>query len=220
MEVEPIRDPKQISIMRLALRHGKHGFRNDALFCLGINTALRVGDLLGLAVDDVLGPDLKIRDSVRLAEKKTGKHKNCPMNQVARDALRAYLADRFSSGFPPDAAGEPLFASGKTKAGRAISRQQAHHVLASAARTIGLDNIGTHSLRKTFGYHAFKKTGGNLALVQKLLNHESPSMTLLYIGLTKEEMDNVVIDLNLGLPAAAQGPKAQGRFLGPRHPNP
>jgi integrase len=63
---------------------------------------------------------------------------------------------------------------------------------------VGLENIGTHSLRKTFGYHVYQKTGGNLGLVQKLLNHSSGADTLRYIGIDREEMDNTYLELNLG----------------------
>ena len=64
-------------------------------------------------------------------------------------------------------------------------------------KSVGLANIGTHSLRKTFGYHAFKQTGGNLPLVQKLLNHSSSGETLRYIGIDREQMDSVFLTINL-----------------------
>jgi len=56
--------------------------------------------------------------------------------------------------------------------------------------------VGTHTMRKTFGYHAYKK-GLDLAVIQKLLNHSSPSITLAYIGITQEDQDNVYMSLNL-----------------------
>jgi integrase len=69
--------------------------------------------------------------------------------------------------------------------------------MAEAGRSVGLADIGTHSLRKTFGYHVFKKSGGNLALVQKLLNHSSRGDTMRYIGIGREQMDAEVFELNL-----------------------
>ena len=195
MEVEPIRDPKQISTIRAVLKNSPQGLRDDALFVLGVNTALRVGDLLALRVGDVLAQDGKLRDFVQLTEKKTGKFKKSPINKAAAGALKAHLAARYGS-LAKAMPGEPLFKSRKGE--RAITRQRAHKILSEAAKAIGLANVGTHSLRKTFGYHAFKKSGGNLALIQKLLNHESAAVTLRYIGITREEMDGAVIDLNLG----------------------
>jgi len=52
--------------------------------------------------------------------------------------------------------------------------------------------IGTHTLRKTFGYWAYKD-GKDLSLIQKLLNHASPAVTLAYIGITQDELDDVYL---------------------------
>jgi len=69
--------------------------------------------------------------------------------------------------------------------------------LKAAGESVGLRNIGTHSLRKTFGYHVYNKSGGDIGLVQKLLNHSISKDTLQYIGIDREKMDNVYIGLNL-----------------------
>ena len=66
-----------------------------------------------------------------------------------------------------------------------------------AGKAAGLECIGTHTLRKTFGYHVYKKSGGNLGLVQKLLNHSNSGDTLRYIGIDKEDMDSAYLQLNL-----------------------
>jgi site-specific recombinase XerD len=92
----------------------------------------------------------------------------------------------------------PLFLSRENQNGsQAITRQRAHQLLAKTGRVVGLNNIGTHSLRKTFGYHIFKRSGGNLALVQKLLNHSSSGDTVRYIGIDREQMDSSYLELNL-----------------------
>jgi integrase len=190
MEVVPIKDPETISAMRVVLRAGEFGPRNELLFVMGINTGLRVGDLLALAVGDA-SQDGRARESVSVRERKTGKARKTPLNETVRGLLESYLAGRGPAG-----AGEPLFPS--RKGGKAISRQQAHAILSGAGKTLKLANVGTHSLRKTFGYHVFKNGGGNLALAQKLLNHGSSGDTLRYIGIDREEMDGAFLGLNLG----------------------
>jgi integrase len=73
-----------------------------------------------------------------------------------------------------------------------------------AAEEAGLSNVGTQTLRKTFGYQAFQKTG-KLRVVQKLLNQDSAEHLIQYIGLTpearEEDMDvamtRAYLDLNL-----------------------
>ena len=76
-------------------------------------------------------------------------------------------------------------------------RQRAYWILNEAARSIGIkEKIGTHTLRKTFGYHAYKN-GYDIEIIQKLFNHSSPSITLRYIGITQDNLDDVYLSLDL-----------------------
>ena len=76
-------------------------------------------------------------------------------------------------------------------------RQQAYKIINDAAKSIGIkDKIGTHTLRKTFGYHAYNN-GYDITLIQKLFNHSTPAITLRYIGITQEELDDVYLSLDL-----------------------
>jgi integrase len=187
MEVEPIRNLEKIAEMKAALR-GKEG-RDELLFVMGINTALRIGDLLSLSVGDVLDEEGEISMMLNVKEQKTGKAKRLPLNSAVRDSLLNYLSQRRCHD-----RSEPLFLSQK---GGALSRSQAWRILQRAAESIGLENIGTHSLRKTFGYQVYKKSGGDLGLVQKLMNHSTSRVTLSYIGIDRETMDNAYLELNL-----------------------
>ncbi|NCB03297.1 MAG: site-specific integrase [Spirochaetia bacterium] len=184
--VQPIRETRKIEAMKKILRAG--GKRNELLFILGINSALRVSDLLGLKVADVLDEKGKFKDAVSLNESKTGKSKLFPLNDSAKKAIKEYI-DETKPEY--DA---PLFPS--RKGGKAISRVQAWEILSNAAEEVGLEHVGTHTLRKTFGYHVYKRTN-NLGLVQKLLNHRSSSETLRYIGIEQAEMDDAYLKLNL-----------------------
>ncbi|MDR1471998.1 MAG: site-specific integrase [Synergistaceae bacterium] len=187
MEVEAIRDLGKIAEMKAALK-GRGG-RDELLFVMGINTALRIGDLLSLSVGDVLDEKGNISMSLNMKEQKTGKAKRFPLNSAVKNALFDYLSQRRCAD-----RSEPLFASQK---GGALSRSQAWRLLKKAAESIGLENIGTHSLRKTFGYQVYKKSGGDLALVQKLMNHSTSRVTLSYIGIDREAMDYAYLSLNL-----------------------
>jgi integrase len=184
--VEPIRDKKQLENMKRYLK--EHSLRDWVLFVLGINSGLRIGDLLKLTVEDVKG-----KDRIILREEKTGKAKDFPLSENCKRAVCEYLK---VSGIT----GGVLFPSRKKSGSKetgAISRQQAYDSINSAARAVGIkDAIGTHTLRKTFGYHAYK-AGHDITHIQKLLNHSAPSVTLRYIGITKDELDKVYINLNL-----------------------
>jgi site-specific recombinase XerD len=195
MEVEPIREPKKIEAMVQFLRGGPDGHRDALLFVFGINTALRVGDLLKLNLGDVVDSKGHIKDGIILKEGKTGKTRKCPLNNSVQKALKEYLDARAQEG-KTMALESPLFLS--RTGDKAITRQRAHQILSSAGESIGLHNIGTHTLRKTFGYHVYQSSG-DLALVQKILNHNESETTLRYIGINREVMDKTFRELNLGL---------------------
>lgn len=179
--VEPIRDKKQIQGMKKYLKG--QSSRDWLLFTLGINSGLRISDLLKLTVEDVNG-----KDRINIREKKTGKTKDFPLSDVCKKAVIEYLKD-------PELKAGTLFPS--RKGGNAISRVQAYRILSDAANHVGIkEAVGTHTLRKTFGYHAYQ-SGVDITRIQKLLNHSAPSITLAYIGITKEDLDAVYISLNL-----------------------
>lgn len=179
--VEPIRDKKQIQGMKKYLKG--QSSRDWLLFTLGINSGLRISDLLKLTVEDV-----KEKERISIREQKTGKSKDFPLSEICKKAIHEYLKETGQQ------AGA-LFPSRKGK--QAISRVQAYRILSEAAKFVGItDAVGTHTLRKTFGYHAYQ-SGVDITRIQKLLNHSAPSITLSYIGITKEELDAVYISLNL-----------------------
>jgi len=176
--------------MKKYLKAGPNGLRNHLLFVLGINSGLRVSDLLGLKLKDLVDEKRKPVERIRLRESKTSKTKDFPLSKNAQKAISEYvnsIADNLDLC-------RPAFLS---KKGGPISRVQAWQILNEAAKTVGIkESIGTHTLRKTFGYHAHKN-GTAVELIQKILNHSSPGTTLRYIGITQDDMDDVYLNLNL-----------------------
>jgi len=186
--VQPIRDTKTIKIIKDLLKASS--CRDYVLFTLGINTGLRISDLLNLKISDVAEYG-RLKDRISIREKKTGKVKDFPLGRSSQKALKEYFYTFDYSG--PD---RYLFPS-KKGYNKPISRVQAYRILNKACKLAGLnERIGTHSMRKTFGYHAYKM-GMDLSVIQKLLNHSSPAITLNYIGITRDDLDNVYISLNL-----------------------
>lgn len=184
--VQPIRSLKQIETIKKLLK--QQSLRDYCLFVLGINSGLRISDLLKLRISDVAEKG-KVKDRIRLRENKTNKFKDFPISDNAKSAIREYLKSRQYN------ENEPLFISRKNKG--FLLRQRAYKILNEVARSIGIkEKIGTHTLRKTFGYHAYN-SGYDIAIIQKLFNHSSPSVTLRYIGITQDEMDDVYLSLDL-----------------------
>lgn len=170
-EVEPIRNKKQLRQIEKTLR--KKNPRDLLLFVMGINTGLRVSDILALNVNDV-----KDKDFIDIIEKKTGKHKKFPLNDKIKDLIEKFTAGKNIN--------EPLF---KTIYQNRMERTYAYRIVNKACRKTGInEKIGTHTMRKTFGYHHYHKFK-DVALLQKIFNHYSPSVTLRYIGIDQEEIN-------------------------------
>lgn len=169
--VEPIKNKKSIRMIEKVL--AKHNKRDLLLFVMGTNTGLRVSDILALDVDDV-----KNKEFIDIIEKKTGKHKKFPLNDKIKSMVKTFTNNR--------SANEPLF---KTIYKNRMERTYAYRIVKKACKEVGLsENIGTHTLRKTFGYHHYHKYK-DIALLQKIFNHYSPSVTLRYIGIDQEEIN-------------------------------
>jgi len=174
--VEPIRKKEDIVAIETFL--AKTNKRNQLIFAFGINTGLRVSDILALNVSDV-----KDKNSVTIREKKTGKYKKFPLNNKLKTLIEEYLKD-----FHGCRLNTPLFIGDK---GSRMHRSIVYRFLNEAVNTLNLEvgAVGTHTMRKTFGYFFYKKFN-DVALLQRILNHSSPAITLRYIGISQEEIDN------------------------------
>jgi integrase len=98
---------------------------------------------------------------------------------------------RYTAGMRAD---EYLFAS--RKGNDPITTTQAYRALVKAADMIDRNDIGTHTMRKTFGYHYYKRTKDIVTLME-IFNHSAPSITKRYIGITQDEIDQSLRDFLL-----------------------
>jgi site-specific recombinase XerD len=185
--VEPIRDPRQINAMKSYLK-GK-SLRDYALFVVGTNVALRITDLLSLVWGDVL--ENGRFKPLKLKEGKTGKARVIKLNKAAQKALEELL--RSLDSYSDD---DYIFRS-REGDNRPITRQQALNVLKDAARAVGIkEAVGTHTLRKTWGYHAWKN-GFSPALIMETLNHSNLSVTKRYLGIQQDDINQLYENLNI-----------------------
>ena len=170
--VQPIRDQETIEAIKDYLMQQSH--RNYMLFVFGINTGLRIQDMLKLKVKDVTGEYLV------MIEMKTGKRKIMKITPVLKREIKRYVAN-----MKPE---DVLFPSRQGGKNKPIKRDMAYKIMKKAATEFGLVDIGTHTLRKTFGYHMYQKTK-DITLVQNMLNHSDKSITMRYIGMDQDMMD-------------------------------
>ena len=155
-----------------ALGMSKKGLRNQLLFKMGISTGLRCSDLVKIKVADVRG-----KTSLNLNEDKTKKKRTVYLNAVLAELIE-YLETL------PEGE-EYLFPNSK---GGHISVTQAYRILEKAGELIGNHSIGTHTMRKTFGYTYYQATK-DIATLMDIFNHSSQAVTLGYIGITEEHIE-------------------------------
>ena len=179
--VEPIRDKDFIRRTKNELL--KSGYRDFLLFVAGINTGLRISDLLKLRVVDV-----KDKTHIEIKEAKTGKNKRFYINPTLKDCFDKYTDCMASDSF--------LFVS-RNGTNKPLTRMQAYRIINTAVKATGIaDKIGTHTLRKTFGYWHYQQFK-DVAILQDIFNHSAPSVTLRYIGINDDMKDKTIAEFAL-----------------------
>lgn len=179
--VQPIKDKATIKDIYDYLK--EKNMRDAVMFATGIYTGLRISDILALKVRDV-----RDRDYIYIREIKTGKEKRITINRFLKKLYKEYTAGKkdYESLFP-----------GKQRINKPITRQRAYSILSDAAKQFGImDGIGTHTMRKTFGYHYYKKTK-DVATLMEVFNHSHESITLKYIGITQDTISKVYEGIDL-----------------------
>ena len=199
--VQPIRSQSDRNAIDSYLMHRNP--RDRVMFALGIYTGRRISDLVRLNVRDVAYVDRKgrlcVAERLTIQEQKTGKFADVLLHPKVRRILSKYLhCRRKHSETLGVLLNEPLLKSLKARRDGQfrITRRHALRVLTNAARNCGLTyKIGTHSLRKTFGYIQHQN-GTSIELIQRMLNHSSPEVTLSYIGITRDDMDEAILSMD------------------------
>ncbi len=183
---QPIRSMEQLRLFEEYYKHVKTNYRNYILIIIGLNTALRISDILLLTYGDVF--DYKKQEwkkHIVVKEQKTGKMNKIYVNREVKETLELY------SDYILHTENDWLFKSQMSKE-NPLSRYQAFRIVKEAATYAGLDNsyISCHSLRKTFGYHAWKK-GTPPALLMDIYNHSSYKITKHYLCIDQDDRDKV-----------------------------
>lgn len=181
---QPIKDTEKLIRFREYYQHEDHNPRNHALIVLGLNSALRISDILELRWQDIYNNDC-YRPHVTITEKKTGKVNQVMLNESAKTALETLRLSLKKYDVK-----HYIFSSQKYPY-KNICRSQAFRIIKKAAVFCGLDeHISCHSLRKTFGYYAWKQ-GVQPALLMSIYNHSSYEITKRYLCIDQIEKDEV-----------------------------
>ena len=176
---QPIRSKKKIDEL-LAYLKGKN-YRDYMIAKIQLNTARRISDIIKLKVSDILKEDYTLKQYITIQEQKTKKIARIVINQSIQESIQDYI---LSKNMCYD---DYLFQSRKGE-NNPITTTQAHRIFQDARQAINLRNLGTHSLRKTWGYFCYQETH-NIALIMDVYNHSSEKITLRYIGITQKDKD-------------------------------
>jgi len=186
--VTAIRDINKV--LELLRWFEKRNDRSALLFRLGINTALRIGDLLDIKYTHVFDPAGRFREYLHLNENKTGKERKVKLNDKIRPHIKKYCEFY-------EMVGEDYLFFSNDDPNNHMHRVTAWRALKAGADACGIEHFGTHTLRKTAGYHIYQKSGNDIALVMTLLNHSNPKVTLRYIGASQQEVDKALQEFGI-----------------------
>lgn len=208
---DPIKSIADIDkVCNFLLSHKR--YRDYMMFVVGINFGLRVSDLTRLRFQDLINNDMTFKSSIQILEQKTKdtrknqKLRYITINQSVIDAVNLYiqnapvdlkLDDYMFRSESPNKKGE-----GYETGNAPLTTTSVNRILKKIAKDCNLNiKMSSHTLRKTFGYHQMAMDNNDprkLMLLSKMFGHSTTAYTLMYIGLTKEEMDEAYLNLNLG----------------------
>ncbi|MGA3366535.1 site-specific integrase [Lactiplantibacillus pentosus] len=191
--VLPIKDSNVLTEVQDTLLHNfRAGRRNYTIFQVGKATLLRVSDVMRLRWTDVFNENGTVRQNAFIHDKKTGKANLLYLKPIQTDLLtyRAWYQEQklhstwlFPSTQHPD---------------RHITEKQFYKIMSKTGDLLGINYLGTHTMRKTGAYRVYTQSNYNIGLVMNLLNHSSEAMTLTYLGLDQASTENMLDKIDFG----------------------
>lgn len=166
--VLPIRDKEKVRVMKRVLLEQSE--RNYIMFMIGINAGLRISDILSLRVRDVKGEDIYV------IEQKTGNEREIPINDTLKRALKKYIKGKKDN---------DVLIKSREGVNQPIHRNTAYSIIRKAGEQVGLNRLGTHTMRKTFGYNYYQRTK-NIEALREMFGHSDVRYTRRYIGIEED----------------------------------
>lgn len=174
---KPLKTKQEIELVRELIKtKTKDPLRNLTIFNIGINNGIRTNDILKLKVLDVLG-----KDATTIVESKTGKQRKLRLNVAnIKDDLKELCKHKQPSDYVFTSYKDPKAPIQTITVYRLFKRLASEHPT--------LHGLTAHSMRRTFGYCYYQRTK-DIVTLMKLFNHSSQAVTLRYIGIEQEQLD-------------------------------
>lgn len=191
--VLPIKDSNVLhEVQDTLLNNFQFGRRNYTIFQVGKATLLRVSDVLALRRNEIFDNDGTIKKNAYIHDKKTNKPNILYLKPVKQDLLDYYAWLQENN-----IQSERLFPS-TTHHDRHITEKQFYKIMAKVGDLLGINYLGTHTMRKTGAYRVYTQSNYNIGLVMTLLNHSSEAMTLKYLGLDQVSREKMLDQIDFG----------------------
>lgn len=191
--VLPIKDSNILhEVQDTLLNNFQYGRRNYTIFQVGKVTLLRASDVLVLRRNEIFDNDGTIKKNAYIRDKKTGKPNILYLKPVKQDLLDYYAWLQENN-----IQSEWLFPS-STHHDRHITEKQFYKIMVKTGDLLGINYLGTHTMRKTGAYRVYTQSNYNIGLVMSLLNHSSEAMTLKYLGLDQVSREKMLDQIDFG----------------------
>lgn len=133
-----------------------------------------------------------MRQNAFIHDQKTGKANTLYLKPVAADLItyRDWLSQHNLK--------SPWLFPSTRHPERHITEKQFYKIMAKTGGLLGINYLGTHTMRKTGAYRVYTQSNYNIGLVMHLLNHSSEAMTLAYLGLDQTSTENMLDQIDFG----------------------
>lgn len=174
--VEPIRDKRVLEDLLNAVKNDNE--RDYIMLLTGFYSGFRISDILLLRIKDVYK-----KKNFDVVEEKTGNRRVIPVNPVLKKELDRYCMDKDP---------EDYLIKSRQGFNKPITRDMAYKVVKKWGDLFGIENLGTHSLRKTFGYHYYHSSNGDIETLRRIYGHSHWSITIRYIGISQDTINTAI----------------------------
>lgn len=199
--VLPIKDSQILTQVLETLRDNfKYGRRNYTIFQVGKATLLRVSDVISLKKSDVYNEKGEVMKNAYIIDRKTKKPNTLYLRPVENDLLvyQNWLMKYQMQNPDSKVYGSEWLFPSFSNPGNHISGHTYYEIMEKTGDLLGLNYLGTHTMRKTGAYRVYEQSNHNIGLVMKLLNHSSEAVTLNYLGLDQESREKILDNINFG----------------------
>lgn len=164
-------------VIKLEEGNGRNGLRNIIILSLSFYLGLRVKEIAGLKVSDVIDQHGRLKEEITLLVTKGNKIRQAYLSNAKLTALLKRFIQHHVSEHGELMMEKPLILSER---GSAFSPNSLQQLFSKIYKNAGIDGASSHSGRRSFATSLIN-SGIDIRSVQHLLGHSSINTTARYI---------------------------------------